>query len=90
MTILHKAVLPISNDNKRNLIYVTFLSFEHIIVWSLYLDSTIWRLFFLNEFNSHCVSKLVKLHVPNVSNIIMMTLKLGSVVSYTLLLFVEI
>ena len=41
--------------------------------------------FFLNEFNSHCVSKL-----RNVSNIMMITLKLYSYVSYTLLLFVEI
>ena len=41
--------------------------------------------FFLNELNSHCVSKF-----PKVSNIVMITLKLYSYVSYTLLLFVEI
>ena len=44
-----------------------------------------WTLFFLNEFNSHCVPKL-----PNVSisNIMIITLKLYSYLSYTLLLFV--
>ena len=41
--------------------------------------------FFLNEFNSPCVSKS-----PNVSNIMMMTLKLYSYGSYTSLLFLEI
>ena len=41
--------------------------------------------FFLNKFNIHSVSKL-----PNVSDIMMMTLKLYSYVSYTSLLFVVI
>ena len=41
--------------------------------------------FFLNDFNSHYVSKL-----PNVSNIMLITLKLYLYVSYTVLLLVEI
>ena len=50
------------------------------IFTQIYLTS-----FFLNEFNSPCVSKL-----PNVSNIMMMTLKLYSYGRHTTLLFLEI
>ena len=47
------------------------------IYTQIYLTS-----FFLNEFNSPCVSKL-----PNVSNIMMLTLKLYSYRSYFTLVF---
>ena len=50
-----------------------------LIYTQIYLTS-----FFLNEFNSPCVSKL-----PNVSNIMMLMLKLYSLGSYTSLLFLS-
>ena len=60
-------------DNKSNSIYVTFLSFEGNIVF-IFLNLGSMSLFsFLKEFNSHCVFKL-----PNVSNIMMVTLHLRS------------
>ena len=48
-------------DNKINLIYVTFVLFEHIIVWFFIFRIHNLTSFFLNKFNNHCVSKL-----PNV------------------------